>query len=144
MVSRRSLVGDRFAIDFEHAEMDLMDVEGVGFESAIFDGPVFDGSNFGGDDGSFVGLEDFLLLSVDGDVELNGAVGAAKFLGEVELALMVAGCWARLRNLTPSAEGGVDLGMRAGLWQRLRRWSGCWSRCWPELCGSQDFPSGRC
>src|SRR5580692_1218352 len=77
----------RLPIDFKHLEMNLMDMEGVGFKRAIFDGPIFDRSDLGRDHGLLISLEDSLFLSVDCDVELDGTVGAAEFLGEIELPL---------------------------------------------------------
>src|ERR1700684_3325563 len=70
------LVGYGFSIDFEHHEVDLMHVEVVRLKGAVLDGPVFDRSHLSGDHGLLVGLENLFLLSIDGDVELNRAVGA--------------------------------------------------------------------
>ncbi len=121
MVSRRSLLATGFSVHFEHPEVDLVHVEGVGFKGAVFDGPVFDGSDFGCDDGLFVGFEDLLLLSVDGDVELDRAVGAAELFREIELALRGRGL------LGKAAEFGVvtgGLGRRRHL-GRCSRVAGC-------------------
>ncbi len=80
-------IPNRFSIHLQHLKVDLMDVESVGFERAVFDRPILHRSDFGGDGRFLVGLEDSLFLSVHRDVKLDGTVGAAKFLGEVKLAL---------------------------------------------------------
>src|SRR5882672_9554324 len=69
---------DRLTINFQHLKMNLMQVEGMGFESAIFDRPVFDSAYFGCDGRFLIGFEYALLLSVDGEEELDGAVSAGK------------------------------------------------------------------
>ncbi len=71
------------AVDFEHHEVNLMNMESVSFESTIFYGPVFYCSNLCGDHRLLVWLEHSLFLSVDRDVKLDGTIGAAEFLGEV-------------------------------------------------------------
>src|SRR5271156_3068757 len=73
----------RLSIHFEEQEMDLVDVEVMGLEGVVFDDPVFDRADMSGDCGLLVRFENLLFLSVNGDVELDGTVGSAKFLGEV-------------------------------------------------------------
>jgi len=72
------LVGNGFSVDFQHHEVDLVDVKVVRFEGVVFNGPVFYRTDFRGNRWLLVGLENLLLLSVDRDVELNGTVGSAK------------------------------------------------------------------
>src|SRR5271155_1383674 len=66
--------------------MDLVNVEVMGFEGPVFDDPVFDLTNVSGDGRLFVGFKNLLLLSVDRNVELYGAVGSTKLLGEIEFS----------------------------------------------------------
>src|SRR5208283_5937699 len=80
-------IAGRFSIHFQNLKVDLMDVESVGLERAVFDRPILNGSDFGGNGRLLIGLEDPLLLSVDRDVKLDGTIGAAEFLGEIQLAL---------------------------------------------------------
>jgi hypothetical protein len=70
----------RFSVYFEHAEVNLMDVERMCFQRAVLDRPILNRADLGRDDRLLVRLEDFLLLPVDGDVELDGPVCPAEFL----------------------------------------------------------------
>ncbi len=79
------LIGSGFSIDLQHLEMNLVDVKRMSFKRAVLDRPIFDRADFRRDRRLFVRIKDFLLLSVDGDVELDRPVGAAEFLGEIEL-----------------------------------------------------------
>src|SRR5579863_2222302 len=81
------LIGNGLSIHFQHFEMDLVDVEGMGLKSVIFHSPVFHCTNVGGDYGLFIGFKHLLLLSVHCDIELDGAVGTAKFFREVKFSL---------------------------------------------------------
>ena len=82
-----------------------MDVEGMGFKGAVFYGPVFDRAHFRRDDGLFVGFEDSLLLSVHSNVELDGAVGAAKFLREITVFAVQWGLLGEVEELDSSGRG---------------------------------------
>ena len=81
------LIGDGLSIHFQYFEMDLVDVEGMGLKGMVFNGPIFHGSYVSRDRGLFVSFEDLLLLSIDRYVELDGTVGSAKFLREIEFSL---------------------------------------------------------
>ena len=61
------LVVHRLSIYFQHLKVNLVHVKGMGFKGAVFNRPIFNGSHFSYDDGFLVGLEDFLLLSLDRD-----------------------------------------------------------------------------
>ena len=80
------LIRSRLSVHFHNSEVDLVHVKGVGLKRAILNDPVFDSSNVSCDHWLFIRFKHLLLLSVDGDVELNGPVGPAKFLGEVKVA----------------------------------------------------------
>src|SRR5579863_6179199 len=67
--------------------MDLVNVEGVSLEGTVFDGPVFHRPNVRGDRRLLIGFKYLLLLSIHSDVELDGAVGTAKFLREIQFSL---------------------------------------------------------
>ena len=78
-----------------------MDVEGVRLERTVFDRPIFNGSNFGSDGRLFVGLEDSLFLVAHRNIELDRTVGAAEFLGEIELPLRRYRCMSEVGKLEP-------------------------------------------
>ena len=78
------LIRSGLSIDLEYLEVDLVYMESMSLERPIFNGPVFDCSNLGGDHGLLVVFENLLLLSIDGDVELDGTVGAAELLREIK------------------------------------------------------------
>src|SRR3984957_20220993 len=77
-------IRNRLSVHLQYFEMDLVHVKGVSLERAILHSPVFDGAHMSRDHRLFIRFKHFLFLSIDGDVKLNGSVGAAKFLGEVE------------------------------------------------------------
>src|ERR1700730_4134388 len=59
----------------------------MGLQGSIFNGPILDSSNLGRDGRGFIRLEYPLLLSPDGDIELNRPVSSTKLLGEKKRAL---------------------------------------------------------
>jgi len=71
-------VRSRFSIYFKNPEVYLVDVEGVSFQGAILNRPILNRSDFRRNYGLFVGFEDFLLLAVYRDVELDRPIGAAE------------------------------------------------------------------
>src|SRR5579863_3007782 len=64
-----------------------MYVEVMGLECTVFDGPVFDRTYLRSDRWLLISFENFLFLSIDGDVELDRAVGPAKFFRKIKLPL---------------------------------------------------------
>ncbi len=90
------LIRNRLSVHFQYFEVNLVDVKGVRLERAILHGPVFDSAHVSRDHRLFIRFKHFLLLSVDGDVELDGPVGAAKFLGEIKFARC---SWLQLRPI---------------------------------------------
>src|SRR5580692_9500536 len=73
------------SIHFEKHEMDLVNMKSMGLEGVVFYDPILDSAYMSSDGRLFVGFENLLLLSVDGDVELNGTVCPTELFGEIEL-----------------------------------------------------------
>src|SRR5882757_8577007 len=93
------VIRDGLSIHLQHLEVNLVHVESVRLESAVFDGPILDRPYFGRDDRFLVALEDLLLLSVNRNVKLDWAVGAAKFLREKEFPLSGRGLCGEVSEL---------------------------------------------
>src|SRR5215470_11139880 len=81
------LVRSWFSVNFNDSKVDLMHVKSMRLKGAILDRPVLNRSHLRRNYRLLIMLEDLLLLSVDGDIELDRPVCSSEFLREVEFSL---------------------------------------------------------